>query len=99
MSNELFSSYLCLTSINWAAAPEPSSKRAGPGGRAAGGLMARADPGQGAWMEAMGTEQEASRVISVSREIAAAPELVFELIADPARQPGWDGNDNLAEAA
>lgn len=49
-------------------------------------------------MEAMGTEQEASRVISASREIAAAPEVVFELIADPARQPGWDGNDNLAEA-
>ena len=24
---------------------------------------------------------------------------IFELIADPSRQPRWDGNDNLAEAA
>ena len=38
-------------------------------------------------------------MVSVSREIAAAPEQVFELIADPAQQPRWDGNDNLAEAA
>lgn len=50
-------------------------------------------------MGAMGTEQEAPRVVSASREIAAKPERVFELIADPARQPGWDGNDNLSEAA
>jgi uncharacterized protein YndB with AHSA1/START domain len=47
----------------------------------------------------MGDEQEAPRVVSASREIAAAPGEVFELIADPARQPRWDGNDNLAEAA
>jgi len=47
----------------------------------------------------MGTEQDAPRVVSASREIAAAPEQVFELIADPAWQPRWDGNDNLAEAA
>ena len=33
-----------------------------------------------------------------SREIAADPALIFDLIADPARQPQWDGNDNLAEA-
>jgi uncharacterized protein YndB with AHSA1/START domain len=46
----------------------------------------------------METEQEERRVVSASREIAAAPELVFELIADPAQQPSWDGNDNLAEA-
>jgi uncharacterized protein YndB with AHSA1/START domain len=38
-------------------------------------------------------------VVSVSREIAADPERIFELIADPERQPRWDGNDNLAEAA
>ncbi len=42
---------------------------------------------------------EASRVVSASREIAAPAELIFELIADPAAQPGWDGNDNLAWAA
>jgi len=38
-------------------------------------------------------------VVSASREIAAQPERIFELIADPAQQPRWDGNDNLAEAA
>jgi uncharacterized protein YndB with AHSA1/START domain len=37
--------------------------------------------------------------VSASREIAAAPEVIFELIADPAQQPRWDGNDNLTEAA
>jgi uncharacterized protein YndB with AHSA1/START domain len=39
------------------------------------------------------------RVVSVSREISARPAQIFELIADPAHQPRWDGNDNLAEAA
>jgi uncharacterized protein YndB with AHSA1/START domain len=47
----------------------------------------------------MAADQEGQRVVSASREIAAAPEAIFELIADPARQPGWDGNDNLASAA
>ena len=47
----------------------------------------------------MTTEQEAPRVVSASREIAAEPERIFELIADPAVQPSWDGNDNLAGAA
>src|SRR5580693_6167241 len=46
----------------------------------------------------MTTEQEAPRVVSASREIAAGPERIFELIADPARQPDWDGHDNLAAA-
>jgi len=46
----------------------------------------------------MATEQEVPRVVSASREIAAGPGQIFELIADPARQPRWDGNDNLAEA-
>ena len=45
----------------------------------------------------METDQEL-RVVSASREIAAAPEPIFELIADPAQQPRWDGNDNLATA-
>jgi len=39
------------------------------------------------------------RVVSASRTIAASPAEIFELIADPARQPEWDGNDNLAQAA
>ncbi len=38
-------------------------------------------------------------MVSASREIAAPAERIFELIADPAAQPGWDGNDNLAWAA
>jgi uncharacterized protein YndB with AHSA1/START domain len=33
-------------------------------------------------------------VVSASREIAAGPGRIFELIADPAEQPRWDGNDN-----
>jgi uncharacterized protein YndB with AHSA1/START domain len=45
----------------------------------------------------MTTEQEAPRVVSASREIAAGPERIFELIADPAQQPRWDRNDNLAD--
>lgn len=40
-----------------------------------------------------------TRVCSASREIAAAPETIFELIADPTHQPRWDGNNNLAAAA
>jgi len=39
------------------------------------------------------------RVVSASREVAARADVIFELIADPAQQPRWDGNDNLAEAA
>jgi uncharacterized protein YndB with AHSA1/START domain len=45
----------------------------------------------------MATEQE-TRIVSASREIAAEPGQIFELIADPAQQPRWDGNDNLESA-
>ncbi len=38
------------------------------------------------------------RVVSTSREVHAAPDRIFELIADPSRQPEWDGNDNLSVA-
>ena len=38
------------------------------------------------------------RVVSARREIAAPAVTIFELIADPARQPEWDGNDNLGHA-
>jgi uncharacterized protein YndB with AHSA1/START domain len=38
------------------------------------------------------------RVVSASRQIQAGPGPIFELIADPAAQPSWDGNDNLATA-
>jgi uncharacterized protein YndB with AHSA1/START domain len=46
----------------------------------------------------MTPQHEAPRVVSASREIAAEPGRIFELIADPAQQPRWDGNDNLAAA-
>ena len=42
---------------------------------------------------------DAPRVVTAARVVAAPAATVFELIADPARQPAWDGNDNLAEAA
>lgn len=42
---------------------------------------------------------EEPRVVRASRIIEASAERVFELIADPAQQPRWDGNDNLEEAA
>jgi uncharacterized protein YndB with AHSA1/START domain len=46
------------------------------------------------------TSQETEvRVLRASREIAAGAGTIFELIADPARQPSWDGNDNLGVAA
>lgn len=38
------------------------------------------------------------RIVSATRTINAPAAEIFELIADPARQPEWDGNDNLAEA-
>jgi len=43
-------------------------------------------------------QEDLPRVVHASREIAASPQRIFELIADPAQQPRWDGNDNLAEA-
>ena len=47
-------------------------------------------------MAAMGTD---GKVVSASLDVAAPAARIFELIADPAEQPRWDGNDNLAEAA
>jgi uncharacterized protein YndB with AHSA1/START domain len=44
-------------------------------------------------------EEESDRVVSAAREIGAGTERIFEFIADPAQQPRWDGNDNLAAAA
>jgi uncharacterized protein YndB with AHSA1/START domain len=38
------------------------------------------------------------QVVRASRTIAAPSAHIFELIADPARQPEWDGNDNLGHA-
>ena len=39
------------------------------------------------------------RIVSVTRVISASANRIFELIADPSRQPSWDANDNLASAA
>ncbi|MQA35335.1 SRPBCC family protein, partial [Modestobacter roseus] len=47
----------------------------------------------------MPSQNDAPRIASAAREIAATAERVFELIADPAQHPRWDGNDNLAAAA
>ncbi|HKE71617.1 MAG TPA: SRPBCC family protein [Nocardioidaceae bacterium] len=47
----------------------------------------------------MTDQSEQTRVVSTTREVSAGAAQIFELIADPAEQPRWDGNDNLAEAA
>lgn len=39
------------------------------------------------------------RTVSAERVIHADAAAVFEMIADPAQQPRWDGNGNLVEAA
>ncbi|QCR20659.1 SRPBCC family protein [Agrococcus sp. SGAir0287] len=39
------------------------------------------------------------RIVQASRVVRAPAATIFELIADPGRQPEWDGNDNLAAAA
>ncbi|BBX64414.1 hypothetical protein MSAS_35880 [Mycobacterium saskatchewanense] len=41
---------------------------------------------------------EPDRIVSATRVISAGAERIFELIADPSRQPSWDGNNNLASA-
>jgi uncharacterized protein YndB with AHSA1/START domain len=46
----------------------------------------------------MTSHPDFERIASAGRDIAAPAETVFELIADPAQQPLWDGNDNLSEA-
>jgi uncharacterized protein YndB with AHSA1/START domain len=46
----------------------------------------------------MSTSGPVPRIVEAARSIAADPAVIFEYIADPARQPLWDGNDNLAEA-
>ena len=43
--------------------------------------------------------EDDGRVVSASREVQAPAAAIFELIADPARQHEWDGNENLTAAA
>src|SRR5699024_8200124 len=40
----------------------------------------------------------ALKVVSTEIDVEAPAEAVFELIADPGRQPEWDGSDNLGSA-
>ena len=47
----------------------------------------------------MTTSDQVPRIVEAARAIGADAAVIFELIADPARQPLWDGNDNLATAA
>jgi uncharacterized protein YndB with AHSA1/START domain len=47
----------------------------------------------------MTAQEEPPRVVTAAREIEAPADRTFELIADPAQQPRWDGNENLQEAA
>jgi uncharacterized protein YndB with AHSA1/START domain len=44
-------------------------------------------------------DTESERIVSATRVISASAERIFELIADPSRQPSWDGNNNLASSA
>jgi uncharacterized protein YndB with AHSA1/START domain len=46
----------------------------------------------------MTSSQDLNRVVTAGRDVAAAADRIFELIADPSLQPSWDGNDNLSEA-
>ena len=46
----------------------------------------------------MADDTNVPQVVSASREIAAGADRIFQLIADPAEQPRWDGNENLAKA-
>ncbi len=41
---------------------------------------------------------EVAKIVSAEVVINAPAARIFELIADPARQPEWDGNDNLQQA-
>jgi uncharacterized protein YndB with AHSA1/START domain len=38
------------------------------------------------------------RIVSATRVVTASADRIFELIADPACQPSWDGNNNLASS-
>jgi hypothetical protein len=46
----------------------------------------------------MASEESTPHVVTASRDIGADAAVIFELIAEPTRQPLWDGNDNLSEA-
>jgi uncharacterized protein YndB with AHSA1/START domain len=47
----------------------------------------------------LGAMSEQQRVVRASRLVDAPADAIWELIAEPANQPSWDGNDNLGSAA
>jgi uncharacterized protein YndB with AHSA1/START domain len=51
------------------------------------------------WLAEGVSDADETRVVSYERVVHADPDRIFELIASPAAQPTWDGNDNLASAA
>jgi len=67
-------------------------------GSGQGSLVRRAALRVGCFDGGMASHDEIPRIVSASREIAAGPQEIFDLIADPTQQPRWDGNDNLAQA-
>ncbi len=62
------------------------------------GLAGDTDDASVCFDNRMPGDDQLARVVTVSREISASAGTIFELIADPAQQPRWDGNDNLATA-
>jgi uncharacterized protein YndB with AHSA1/START domain len=64
-----------------------------------GGVSCATEAVRSGLIEGMSETVAEPRIVSATREIAARAEMIFELIADPAQQPRWDGNDNLTEAA
>src|SRR5689334_13597370 len=64
--------------------------------RSCNGLTPCATPDRSGPVNAPNADEP--QVTTAEREVAAPAEQIFELIADPARQIAWDGNDNLAEA-
>lgn len=50
------------------------------------------------YSQLMTGQAEPARIVRATREINAPAGLIFDLIADPAQQPRWDGNENLKEA-
>ena len=67
-------------------------------GRLSGGARRAAYPDRMEHIDETALPAPQDRVATASREVDAPAGVVFELIADPARQPEWDGNDNLAQA-
>lgn len=49
--------------------------------------------------KSMSAPEGEEKVVQAEREVAAPAADVFALIADPSKQPQWDGNGNLQEAA